>query len=146
MWLHCIHSTGTKKLIFSPDTDVYHVGLSFAPLLEGMEVVIQLSKSFREGLKFLLLHYLLQALQSDPDLQGVSLALRPQTLQSLDVCTGCDEHIFLICLIHCWRIGTIGDLEKDTTHLSFLHLVCATYLRAHASVYITNKLIPLFIY
>ena len=25
VWLHCVHSAGTQKLIFSPDTDVYHV-------------------------------------------------------------------------------------------------------------------------
>ena len=30
VWLRVVHSVGTKKLLFSPDTDVYHVGL---PLL-----------------------------------------------------------------------------------------------------------------
>ena len=30
IWLHCIHSVGTKKLVFSPDTDVIHIGM---PLL-----------------------------------------------------------------------------------------------------------------
>ena len=26
-WLHCLQSSGTKKLIFSPDTDIYHIGI-----------------------------------------------------------------------------------------------------------------------
>ena len=27
IWLHVIHSAGQKKLVLSPDTDVYHIGL-----------------------------------------------------------------------------------------------------------------------
>ena len=27
IWLHCTHSFGTKKLVFSPDTDVFHIGM-----------------------------------------------------------------------------------------------------------------------
>ena len=27
MWMHCKYSVGTRKLIFSPDTDTYHVGM-----------------------------------------------------------------------------------------------------------------------
>ena len=62
--------------IFSPDTDIDHVGLSFTHLLQGMDVVIQLTKTFREGTKFLLFHNLVQAIHSDPDLQGIPFALR----------------------------------------------------------------------
>ena len=27
IWLHVIHSAGQKKLVLSPETDVYHIGL-----------------------------------------------------------------------------------------------------------------------
>ena len=27
VWMHCKYSVGTRKLIFSPDTDTYHVGM-----------------------------------------------------------------------------------------------------------------------
>lgn len=27
VWLHVMHSTGQKKLVLSPDTDVYHIGI-----------------------------------------------------------------------------------------------------------------------
>ena len=27
VWLHVVHCAGTRKLLFSPDTDVYHIGL-----------------------------------------------------------------------------------------------------------------------
>ena len=28
IWMHVTKSHGTKKLVFSPDTDVYHIGLT----------------------------------------------------------------------------------------------------------------------
>ncbi len=28
IWLHVLHSAGTRKLVLSPDTDVYHIGLT----------------------------------------------------------------------------------------------------------------------
>ena len=28
VWIHCKHSAETRKLIFSPDTDTYHIGMS----------------------------------------------------------------------------------------------------------------------
>ena len=39
--LHCMKSCGVHKLIFSPDTDVYHIGLS--SFIE-CEIIVQLSK------------------------------------------------------------------------------------------------------
>ena len=35
VWLHCLHSRGTNKLLFSPDTDVYHIGLTILPVLHS---------------------------------------------------------------------------------------------------------------
>ena len=149
VWLHC---TGTQKLLFSPDTDVYHVGLVFVSLLQGMEIVIQLTKTFREGSKVLLLHHLLQSLHSDPDLQGIPSALRPQALQSLYVCTGCEYVSFFrgmgkvsfmsIFFRYASFIaggseapGSIGDVTLDEAYMSFFCLVGATYFRAHASAF-----------
>ena len=152
MWLHCIHSTGTQKLIFSPDTDVYHVWLVFVSLLQGMEIVIQLTKTFREGSKFLLLHHMLQALHSNPDLQGIPSALRPRALQSLYVCAGCDYVSFFrgmgkvsfmstffqyasFIAVGSEAPGSIGDVTLDEAYMSFFRLVGATYFRAHASAF-----------
>jgi len=90
VWLHCVRSSGTKKFIFSPDTDIYQIGLTVASQQPESEIVVQLSKSLKKGSKFVHLNCLLQALQSDPDLHGIPRPLRPQALQSLYVCTGCD--------------------------------------------------------
>lgn len=53
LWLHCVHSSGTKKLIFSPDTDIYHIGLTAASVQPDSEVIVQLSKSLKKGTKFI---------------------------------------------------------------------------------------------
>ena len=32
VWLHAAHSYGTRKMIYLPDTDVYHIGLKILSL------------------------------------------------------------------------------------------------------------------
>lgn len=98
IWLHTVHSTGTRVLIFSPDTDVYHIGLTHLQLMPGREIIVQLSKSLTSSPKLLHLNALIQALERDPDLGSVPTSLRPQALQSLYVCTGCDYTSFF-----CWN-------------------------------------------
>ena len=45
IWLHVIHSAGQKKLVLSPDTDVYHIGLPIVPQTM-LEVNVHASKLF----------------------------------------------------------------------------------------------------
>ena len=48
VWLHCVHSNCTRIVIFSPDTDIYHIGLAIAGNMHGKSIIIQLSKSTME--------------------------------------------------------------------------------------------------
>ena len=164
VWLHCIHSTGNQKLLFSPDTDVYHIGLTVVPLVPEGEIVVQLSRSLKEGSKFLSLHLLLEALYNDPDLHGIPLDLRPQVLQSLYVCTGCDYVSFFVgmgkvsflstffqyaAFIAGGTIapGSIGEVNLDSDSsscLSFYRLVGSAYFRAHASAFEFTSLVTLY--
>ena len=66
VWRHAFQSQGDTILIYSPDTDTYHIGL---PLLEkyvSTHVIVQLSPSSASSLfsqsKFVLLNRLRQAL------------------------------------------------------------------------------------
>ena len=155
VWLHCVHSAGRRKLIFSPDTDVYHAGLTVVPLLPESEIIVQLSKTFKEGSKFLHMNRLLQALRSDPDLLGLPPLIRPQALQTLYVCTGCDYVSFFagmgkVTFLSTFyqyasfiaggtdTCGSIGEVSLDTDSsacLSFFCLVGFAYFRAHASAF-----------
>ena len=72
IWLHCKHSIGSKKLLYSPDTDIYHIGM---PLLEQTtEVYIQLYGQRKDFNRYLHVNKLVQSLHSDPDLAQIPLA------------------------------------------------------------------------
>ena len=43
VWLHCKNSCGIHKLLYSPDTDVYHIGLTVLSEIPEHEVIVQLS-------------------------------------------------------------------------------------------------------
>ena len=95
VWLHCMHSEGHRKLIFSPDTDIYHIGLTAISLIPNTQVIVQLSKDHTDGARLLCLNTLLDALSNDPDLADIHPNLRAQAMQSLYVSTGCDYVFFL---------------------------------------------------
>ena len=40
VWLHCVHSHGTLKLIYSPDTDIYHIGLAIIQSMPATHVPV----------------------------------------------------------------------------------------------------------
>lgn len=78
VWLHVMHSTGTRKLLISPDTDVYHnIGLPLCILASPITRLLHLNK----------LHHDLGA---DPGLALVPPGLRDRILQTMFICSGCD--------------------------------------------------------
>ena len=94
VWLHVVHSAGSKKLLFSPDTDVYHIGLSL-DFHGGYDIYVQLSSMTSPELRLLHFNHLLLSLATDPDLALVS-APRPHVLQTLFICSGCDYISFFL--------------------------------------------------
>ena len=86
VWLHCKHSTGDTELIFSPETDTYHIGL---PLCKNLPIIDACIHSTTELPQFMQMNELLDALINDPDRAPVKSELRPQLMQSIYVCTGC---------------------------------------------------------
>ena len=68
LWIHANKSTG-KTLIFSPDTDVYHIGLTCADLSQSY-VLVQINP-IGQQLKLVDLNGLVCSLQSDGDIQNI---------------------------------------------------------------------------
>ena len=89
VWLHVLRSPETRKLVCSPDTDVYHIGL---PLISdrSIDVFVRVSMFSSQEHRYLSLNNLLTSLQSDPDLSTIPRELLSQVLQTLFICTGCD--------------------------------------------------------
>lgn len=83
VWLDCKNSFGQHKLIYSPDTDVYHIGLSEAPKMPDCDIIVQLQlrKGHTDEARCVHMN-LLMALQNDPDLSLVTTCIRPGIIQS----------------------------------------------------------------
>ena len=43
VWLHCMHSSKTRTLIYSRDTDVYHIGLTQVANMSHTDIIVQLN-------------------------------------------------------------------------------------------------------
>ena len=90
VWLHTFRSPGSKKLLYSPDTDVYHIGLALLGRYPQSDVFIQLSAISSPEKKLLHLNSLCNSLSGDLDLAIIPSEIHPKVLQALFVCTGCD--------------------------------------------------------
>ena len=71
VWLHCKNSCGIHKLLYSPDTDVYHIGLTALSEIPKHEVIVQLSKQTDDRARYLNMKALIEALDMDPDLSQI---------------------------------------------------------------------------
>ena len=97
VWLHVLRSSGRKKLLHSPDTDVYHIGLTLIdPSID--DVYVQLSNMSSPEIRLLHRNQLLSGLSDDPDLSLVPNVLRPLVLQTLFICSGCDYISYFVGL------------------------------------------------
>ena len=88
VWLHVREAQGKCKLVYSPDTDVYHIGLTTADL-QSNEVIVLLTPVGRE-MKLLHLNQLVDALESDLDLQCLPTEQIKGIIQVMYVLSGCD--------------------------------------------------------
>lgn len=156
LWLHLKHSTGRKKFILSPDTDVYHIGL---PLVTaGDSVLVQLSMPSDKELKVLNVNTLLDLLKRDPDLVHVPEVHIPRVLQTLFVATGCDyisffsgigkayflkvffEHSRFIAVdlmgpfVHSIAHDNLEE-QAAASELVFVRLVGCAYFKKHANAF-----------
>lgn len=70
IWLHTINSAGKKKLILSPDTDVYHVGLPIVSRTD-LDVLVRLNPFTSLEQRILNMQSLIKAFTDDPELAHI---------------------------------------------------------------------------
>jgi len=88
VWLHVVNSAGQRKLVLSPDTDVYHIGLPFLGRTT-LDVLVQLSPFSSLELRLLDMQALLTAFANDPDLGTIPSSLTPSVIRRLFDCCLC---------------------------------------------------------
>ena len=164
VWLHVVHSAGQKKLVLSPDTDVYHIGL---PYIAGsnLDVMVKLSPLSSLQLRLLDMQALVAAVNNDPELSVIPQPLRPSVLQILYICSGCDfisffhgygkasflaalfEYCEFICSNSSHTPGVLTDTLNDSQgFLSFIRLVGCAYYRKHKSAFLPSYTTPMIVF
>ena len=149
IWLHVLNSAGGKKLVLSPDTDVYNIGL---PLIAetNLDVIVRLNRFIMPSPYKRLIH----TFTHDPDLTMIPELQIPSTMQTLYVCTGCDfisffhglgkayflntlfEYGDFICCNSEQIPGTLAQPESELSLLSFFRLVGCTYFRKYKAAFL----------
>lgn len=162
IWLHTVNSGGKKKLVLSPDTDVYHIGLPIVAETDH-DVLVRLSKFNSVEHRILDTQALISALGNDPELAHIPSSFLPSVMQVLFVCTGCDfisffnglgkasflatlfEYCKFICANNEQLPGTLGDANSDGK-LSFFRLVGCAYFRKHRAAFLPAYPSPATLY
>ena len=91
IWRHATQTSAQHILVYSPDTDVYNIGV---PIIQerrlSTECIVQLNGPHSQVLKYLHINNLTQALEDDPDLATLPRDSLPSIIQILFICSGCD--------------------------------------------------------
>ena len=152
VWIHCKNSAGTRKIIFSPDTDTYHIGMSVLndTRISECDIYVQLN---REGSKYMHLSSLPDAVCNDRELGTIPDSRLLQCLQTLYVTTGCDYTSFFhgigkVAFLKTFYQysdfisagtdypGTLADItpeEESLGFLSFARLIGTAYFKQNVA-------------
>ena len=114
IWLPALHSPGTRKLVLSPDTDVYHIGL---PVIAHthLDVLVRLSNFSTIEQRYLDLQALLTSIQSDPGLTAVEQKEIAPIFQTLFIATGCDYISLFNGIEKATFLGTLYEYSEFIT-------------------------------
>ena len=148
IWRHAITTWATRVLIYSPDTDVYNVGLS---LHIPKEIILQLNVPHSQDKKFLNFNNLILALKRDPDLSTLPKDQLSCILQTLYVCTGCDfvsyfrtlgkagmlQVFFQYSQFICGGGSLSNNADPKESFPAFLRLVGSCYFKKHLAAFIS---------
>ncbi len=86
IWFHVNNIDSKTILIYSPDTDVYHIGL---PLCTDKDITIELCNTFKKE-EYLSLSAMRNALSNDLDMNKLTNHEKFKYIQTIFVTSGCD--------------------------------------------------------
>ena len=158
IWKHAFETQATRILIYSPDTDIYNIGLPLLSEIPNKEVIVQYNVLHSPICSYLHINNLIKALELDPDLASLPHFHLPKIFQMLFICSGCDylsyfhgqgktaflnaffQHAQFITGKH--ADGLLCDISEDKREkgfLSFLRLVGTLYFKKHFSAMVSLK-------
>ena len=90
IWRHAMQCQANNILIYSPDTDVYNIGLGLLNQHSTTTYTIQLNVPHSDQKRYININNLKVALMKDLDLSNLPQDQLSEILQTLFICTGCD--------------------------------------------------------
>ena len=90
IWKHAFETQATRMLIYSPDTDIYNIGLPLLSEIPNKDVIVQYNVLHSPICSYLHINNLIKALELDPDLASLPHYHLPKIFQMLFICSGCD--------------------------------------------------------
>ena len=152
VWLHVVKSSGRRVMIYSPDTDVLHIGLLVANTITK-DIRIQTSPLGKPR-KVLSLNAIVDALNRDPDLATIAPEERTKVMVSLYTLTACDFTSFFVghgkaTFLQTFKYANFisgespnlpGSLANDQAcFLSLLRLVGTVYYKKFRTAFIKHN-------
>lgn len=116
VWLYCLNTPHSRVVIYSPDTDTYHIGLRSLYSPDGTmkkDAVVQLSMSIDSN-EYLSLSKLVNFLSSDLDLDTLAKDQLPTTMQTIYIASGRDYTSFF------YGCGKASFLSTFFQHANFI--------------------------
>ena len=94
-WLHALDGSLINILIFSPDTDTYHIGMPLLGINSDKKVIVQLSNVI-DRKEYLYLNELIDCMYRDVSIPHLLLASLdiPKIFQNIYIMSGCDYTSF----------------------------------------------------
>ena len=148
VYLHAVSSKYSKVLIYSPDSDVFFIGLPIAEKLREKTFIIQLKQS-KYDQEYFNMSLFCETVKKTNSLRNVPSGNIASILQSLFICTGCDYISFFryhskVAFIQTFfkhadfispkdgsLSNSLADLKNSCDHslMSFFRLVGSVYMQ-----------------
>jgi len=158
MWRHAVQSQASSILIYSPDTDVYNIGLSFTKQHPTTTYVVQINVPHSDDNKYININNLQTAMMKDFDLRSTPQNDLGLVLQTLFICSGCDYISYFrsmgkATVLNCFfqyasficgqnMPGCLHDTSphnKQQGFLAFTRLVGSLYFKKHCKTFEAAK-------
>ena len=156
IWKHVAGTTKTNILIYSPDTDVFNIGLGFDHLLAQKSITVQLNLPNKTQ-RFIDVNVLVRHLTQDPNLATLPPGRKGLILQTLYITSGCDyvsyfsgfgkakffqtfyEHANFICgTVMEGCLSQTQESNREKGFLAFLRLIGTLYFKKYLPAFVTQ--------
>lgn len=146
IWRHVTQTCASHVLVYSPDTDIYNIGLSVLAKLPDKDIIVQLNVPHSQTCLYLHLNNLVKALELDPDLACIPRLALGNVFQMLFISSGCDyvsyfagqgkaaffngffQHAtFITGNQMCGSLSDITEDKKEQGFLAFIRLIGTLY-------------------